>query len=122
MINYDEMSNFEIGLAILKIECAGQVIVYHEQEHNELLDLIDLPTGLDRVKYTTPMGRVCTFDINSPSDMWPIIIENKIGITHGSSMCSAVAVIEARVIQIACTTDEILRAAAICFLKMMEAK
>lgn len=107
------MSDFEINKAVAHV-------VYSD------LDGRDFTCYLGE-RHLPEEGEMCIFYCgemldycNNPSDAWPIIVENKIGITHGSVMCSAVALVTNEVIQVACEPSEILRAAMIVFLMMNE--
>ncbi len=112
-MSYEEMSNFEINKLVatligLKVS-EFQYLDYCDRDENVAL--------LDRVNYQDTSADYC----NNPSDAWPIIKKNLISVfcerqgqwvtehTHGFS------VIEVR-------SENPLRAAMICFLKMKDAE
>ena len=109
MSKYEEISDFEINTAVVK----ALRLPFKAEFCNVFLD-----HGFDEGAFVYTRVDYC----NNPSDAWPIIVDNKIGITHGSVMCSAVALVNNEVIQVACEPSEILRAAMTVFLMMKEAK
>jgi hypothetical protein len=105
-MNYEDMSDFEVNEQVARLRF-GVFAACHDGSR----------------KNGSVRASGAEFDpCNNPSDAWPIIISNKIGITHGSQMCSAVTVTDNELIQIPCTPSELLRAAMICFLKMKDAE
>lgn len=128
-MDYKLMSDFEINLSALKILCAGQFILYHEQEVDDLLEIAGLDGRLNVVKYTAPSGTVRSFDgCNNPKDAWSIIVDNGISINKWHSTdknwtadvehpmtCDDFNTIEV-------SDENPLRAAMICFLLMKDAE
>ena len=111
MSKYEDMSDFEINTTVAEI--LGKVIQSPIKKGQQVVRV--LSQKLD--------GEVKDFNpCNNPSDAWPIIFENEIGITHGSVMCSAVALVNNEAIQVACEPSEILRAAMIVFLMIKDAE
>lgn len=120
-MNYEDMSDWEVTKRVVEIRCAGQFIKYQPQR--DAFEPIESGVMDDALYITTESGREQEIDCcNNPSDAWSIIVENKIGITHGSQMCSAVTVTDNELIQVTCFPSKILRAAMICFLKMKDAE
>lgn len=110
-MNYEEMSDFEINKLVSSLVDFGDLIVT-VNDSNETVYLCEKDGIFDMV----PIDHFDPF--NNPQSAWLIIVENKIGITHWSQMCSAVTVTDNQLIQVTCLPSEILRAAMICFLKM----
>lgn len=80
-MNYETMTDFEINLEVMKIKLSGQIIKYHDQEVDELIQMLGIDGGKPTVKFTTASGSNQSFDgCNNPADAWPIIVENEISI------------------------------------------
>ena len=103
-MNYESMSDFEINKAVAK----GIGLDTGWQAGNK----IGIADG-------SPTGRYVDY-CNNPSDAWPIILRNEVGITFGSELKSAVSISNGALIQV--TGDNPLRLAMIVFLKMNEDK
>lgn len=128
-MNYDDRSDFEINMAVMKIELRGQFIEYHEQEVNELLEVAGFDGKSPVVRFTTQLRRGQSFDgCNNPSDAWPIILSTgmDIELAHkdlgGIGTCT---IYNPMGTDWQCDFDsnhKALRAAMICFLKMKESE
>jgi hypothetical protein len=96
MIDYDAMSDSELSFKVHLV-------------------VNEIPEG-----YAT----ISLFDINNPSDMVPIVFENNITIELSKgSLYEAYGEVGSKGFGVTFSdTSLALRAAAICFLKMMEAK
>ena len=111
-MNYEEKSNFEISKRVAEI-------VYNAVDVMELAYLRDESSAV----WNDPANGLMSFNLNDPSDAWPIIVENKINVNWFDDEDGDYA---------SCTTGEVndnrflsdhenpLRAAMICFLKMKE--
>ena len=108
VMNYDDMSDYKINRKIAWLIFGADKIIHRNPKSQSSILMHGMQGELD----------YC----NNPSDAWSIIIDNKIGITHGSRMCSVVTVTENEFIKMPCTSEKILRAAMICFLKMKDAE
>lgn len=119
-MNYEEMSDFEINKAVSRFVDFGDTVVTHNDD-NETIYLCEKDGLWDMI----PVG---SFDpCSNPSEAWPIIIANNIGINHGKVFVNdewvnmwlvGTGTPEAQ----ERTTDssKVLRAAMICFLKMKD--
>lgn len=112
-MNYEEMSDFEINKLVATSKGIDIPVI------DGVFNIIDGNVAVS----TDPNGglnrkRLFSDYCNNPSEAWPIIVDNKIGITHGSQGCSALTVTNNELIQITCNSNELLRAAMICFLKI----
>lgn len=105
-MNYEDMSDFEVNKWIWRLTMNGKTMHCH---------------GTTIYKEST---RYNEFDpCNNPSDAWPIIVENKIGVVHNwneEGMWTAIAPISG--VSCDCNGRKPLRAAMICFLKMKDAE
>lgn len=123
-MNYEQMSDFDINVAVLKIKLASQPgTVFHPQSECELTETKD-----DFVRITTQMGREQKIDFcHNPEQAWPIIAENIIAVypqvTHpggtGDLEHTGKWIAES-LSQITVDDNNPLRAAMIVFLKMKE--
>lgn len=108
-MNYEEMSNFEINLAVcraLDLEIASeQYESYGDRGENVVL--IVRGVGFDGRSYC-----------NNPSDAWPIILSNKIDIQHRDGFNMPCA----RHCEHMAADKNPLRAAMIVFLMMKDAE
>ena len=124
-MNYEDMSDHEINMAVTCIEnnCQGWATTasntgfYH--------------CGVDGGGFYEVE---CVDYCNSPSDAWPIIVENKISISHSIALYRADALVYNSKFdngfkifkqdsQLGDTSSRgALRAAMICFLKMKDAE
>ena len=123
-MNYEEMSDFEINSLVIRILLRGQFIEYHEQEVDELLEIVGFDGASSVARFTTRLGSKQKFDgCNNPSDAWPVIVENKINITyHSDGDACAEVFCESTNDWISVVCKKPLRAAMICFLKMKDAE
>ena len=116
-MNYDEMSDFEINKAVSRLIDFGNYIV-RDNEDQESVYLCEMDGGWDML----PVGY---FDpCNNPSDAWPIIVKERIGIAPHSDKWMANNLNPSNIggyhIQTMCYDKNPLRAAMICFLKMKD--
>ena len=121
-MNYEEMSDYEINRAVAAhlIPCG-----YDPDDKKQIVELLE---SFDKPEGETHNGigfdyRVCgTFDpCNSPSDAWPIIVENKISIKFrsGTDKLSCMAEYDNQTYSV---HENPLRAAMIVYLIMQEAE
>lgn len=115
-MNYEDMSDFEIngrvGRIIFKLE--GKEF----RTTNPMNNVVEFITGFgDERDFNYFNG------CNNPSDAWPIILENRIGVNpYQGVKClwSATKKTEDETMHV--TMQNPLRAAMICFLKMKDAE
>lgn len=114
----EAMSDFDINQMIAKIGCIGQSIEWLPQR---AVCGILLPDFMDNACYLiTPLRREQKVDFcNNWSDIGALIESNRIGLTFGSEMCSAV-VVNTKVKMLQVTGENVKRCAAIVYLLMEE--
>lgn len=121
-MNFEEMSDFEINQLVAMIVTGGDVIERH--------DMAEAPTddGVQVIYKAGIHGEFVDY-CNNQSDMMPIVFENEISLTPTGLNGVWVAMhkpkidkdnkIHANILEY---SENPLRAAAICFLEMMEVK
>ena len=132
-MKYEDMSDWEITRRVVEIRCQGQLIKFLPQE--DILEPMTSGVMSDKLKIITESGREQVIDVcNNPSDAWPIIVENKISISHSIALYRADALVYNSKFdngfkifkqdsQLGDTSSRgALRAAMICFLKMKDAE
>ncbi|CAL9956565.1 hypothetical protein VPHK165_0021 [Vibrio phage K165] len=111
-MNYEEMSYFEINKRV-GMYLGRSVSAEHEC----------IKTGSCLLLTSKAFERIEFNPCNNPSDAWPIIVENKIGVVHNwneEGMWTAIAPMSG--VSCDCNGRNPLRAAMICFLKMKDAE
>lgn len=118
-MNFEEMSIRELSILV----CEARGIEVNEERTKMYIDISKGFECDDESIFVNVDGNVEYFNINNPSDMMPIVFENKIAIIEPDvddgelwSAGQVYGVCEWH------KDKNPLRAAAICFLKMMEAR
>ena len=122
-MNYEDMSDFDIEVEVTKI-----LFPFVLGDGYEFIGSRDgfIYTKEDRKEHKLSGSRlICTIKnyCNSPSDAWPVIVENRISVTpylNVNCLWSAIKKTEAETVHV--TMQNPLRAAMICFLKMKDAE
>lgn len=121
-MKYEEMSNWELGLEVCKIEMRGQFIIYHNQEVNELLEVAGFDGRSDVVKFTTSSGSKQEFSVCNLSQIIPIAIEQKLKIEWLDDDEGDYCNVQSPCGSVFGDDEKLCRAIAICFLKMKDAE
>ncbi len=111
-MNYEDMSDFEINKLV-----AGKI--FDKSEWVCVSSWSDGDFVAKLVNHTQERFAPC----NNPSDAWPIIIDNKIGVVHNwnkEGFWTAIAPMSG--VSCDCNGRNPLLAAMICFLKMKDAE
>ena len=127
-MNYEDMSDFEINKLVVELKCKGQLIKILPQK--DAFDPMETGVMSSDVHIITSPGREQSINpCNNPSDAWPIIVENAIGICKYNldeddesfgmwfALCDEIEDIYEYP-----QDKNPLRAAMICFLKMKDAE
>jgi hypothetical protein len=126
-MNYEDMSDWELGLEICKVEMRGQFITYHEQEVDDLLEAVGLNGKSDFVKFKTSLGSEQSFSINDWSRVMPVAVKYGFTIELPDYELGGVGTITkynptGTDYQVDFdSNDSVQRAIWICFLKMKDA-
>lgn len=112
-MNYENMSDFELTMRVASEVAEDSWISANKSARSD-----------SELVLTYQNGPGCTRNVyidycNNPSDTWPIIMENKIGLTHVNGAWRASSVVAGYHDH---CNDSPLRAAMIVFLMMQEAK
>lgn len=115
-MNYEDMSDFEINGRVGKIVFGLDGDSFRTT--NPMNNVVEFITGFgDEREFKYFNG------CNNPSDAWPIIFENKIGIMHNWNKEGYWSAISPKSgCDYDCNGRNPLRAAMICFLKMKDAE
>lgn len=112
-MNYEEMSDFEINLAVAKVK-------YNHPSDPEYFKFYRLNNGsIVQVNAYKMWPQDLDF-CNNPSDAWPIIIENNISISPRNGKASLVGAYGACPHE--CEKGKELRTSMICFLEMKDSE
>ena len=114
-MNYESMSDFEINYLVAKIDTDGEVIGKDDMWTTDNENSVQV---IYKVGISGEYKDYC----NSPADMWPIILQYGINTNFHQHGCMSTALIESGTNLYRFTHENPLRAAAIVFLMMQEAK
>lgn len=116
-MNYEDMSDFEVNKLVSNF--IDLIFTFNDTDETVYICEKDGAWDMVPISYFDPC--------NNPSDAWPIIIDNKIDVSHcvgGWVSCSVFKTDERGMYRefYKSTNEKPLRAAIICFLKMKDAE